>query len=104
MPWKKSLLFALLVVTWLCAPLYAATPSRVRSLAGVDAVQVMVEDLNPATRKTGLRKEQIQALAEQYLSEHGLQVGRGVGRPPVVYIRLSAVIGGAEARAPVSFT
>jgi len=88
---------------WPCSLLLAAPLSRARGLAGVEVLQVVVEDLNPATRQTGLRKEQIQAVAEKYLSEHGMKMGRGVGGTPVAYIRLSSVIGGAGAHAPVSF-
>jgi hypothetical protein len=69
----------------------------------VDTVQVVVEDLNRATQKTGLQKEQIQAVAEKFLLEQGLKVARGASGTPVVYIRLSSVIGGEQAHAPVSF-
>lgn len=103
MGWKKVLLFTLLLGTGMCPPLLAAAPSRVRSLAGVEAVRVVVEDLNHATQQLGLRKEPIQAIAEKYLVEHGLKVVRGGGGTPVVYIRLSSVIGGVQAHAPVSF-
>ena len=103
MDWKKALVFVLLVGTGICPPLFAASPSRVRSLTGVETVQVVVEDLNRATQKTGLQKEQIQAVAEKFLLEHGLKVARGAGGTPVVYIRLSSVIGGDQAHAPVSF-
>lgn len=103
MQWLKISLIVLLVGTGMCPPLFAAPPSRVRSLIGMDVVQVAVEDLNRATRKTGLRKEQMQDFAEQYLVKHGMKVMRGVKGGPIVYVRLSSVIGGMEARAPVSF-
>jgi hypothetical protein len=103
MDWKKALVFVLLVGIGICPPLLAAPLSRVRSLTGVDSVRVVVEDLNHATQKTGLRKEQIQAAAEKFLLEHGLKVARGDGGMPVVYLRLSSVIGGEQAHAPISF-
>lgn len=82
---------------------HAAPISRVRSLAGVEAVQVAVEDLNGATQKTGLQKGQIQSAAESYLVKQGLKVVRSAGGAPIVYIRLSSVIGGEQAQAPLSF-
>lgn len=103
MYWKKVLLFVLLVGIGKCPPLLAAPASRVRSLSGVEIVQVVVEDLNRTTQKTGLQKEQIQAVAEKFLLEQGLKVARGASGAPIVYIRLSSVIGGEQTRAPVSF-
>jgi hypothetical protein len=82
---------------------HATTPSGVRSLAGVTALRVAVEDLNSATRKIGLHKEQIQAVAEAYLKEHGVKlVGAGSGTP-MLYIRMSSVVGGEQPQAPISF-
>ena len=103
MHWRKIFLIVFLLGTSVCPPLFAAPPSRVRSLTGVDAVQVAVEDLNHTTRQTGLRKEQIQDFAEQYLLKQGMKVMRGIKGMPIVYVRLSSVIGGMGAHAPVSF-
>ena len=97
------LLFAVFLGSGIVSPSLAAPPSRVRSLAGVNIVQVLVEDLNNATRKTGLQKEQIQAVAEKYLLEHGMKVVRGARGVPIVYVRLSSVIGGEQEHAPISF-
>ena len=103
MQWPTILLIIVLISTGVCPPLLAAPPSRVRSLTGVVAVQVAVEDLNRTTRETGLQKEQIQHFAEQYLVKQGVSVVRGSKGGPIVYVRLSSVIGGMEAHAPVSF-
>lgn len=103
MHWKNALGFVLLVGTGICPPLLAAPLSRVRSLSGVETVQVVVEDLNRATQKTGLHKEHLQAAAEKFLLEQGLKVMRGASGIPLVYIRLSSVIGGEQTYAPVSF-
>ena len=86
-------------------PLLAAGTSEVRSLTGVKALRVVVEDLNPAMQKTGLRKEQLQAVAEQQLARNGLPVlqPQEQAAVPMVYIRLSSVIGGASKSAPISF-
>jgi len=89
----------------IAGPLLAAGTSEVRSLAGVKALRVVVEDLNPAMQKTGLRKEQLQAVAEQQLVKSGLTVLQPQERTtvPMVYIRLSSVIGGNSKSAPISF-
>ncbi len=81
----------------------AAMSSSVRSLAGVTALRVVVEDFNAATQKIGLQKEPLQTDAEAYLTQHGVKVVRGVNGFPVVYIRLSSVISGGQAHAPISF-
>lgn len=100
----RSLLFFTLVL-WegLVSFSHAAMSSSVRSLAGVTAVRVVVEDLNTATQKTGLQKEQLQATAEAYLTQHGVKVMQGAVGVPVLYLRLSSVIGGEQTHAPVSF-
>src|SRR5215813_12814926 len=81
----------------------AAMSSQVRSLVGVTAVRVVVEDFNAATQKIGLAKEPIQTAAETFLMQRGLKVVHDVGGLPVVYVRLSSVIGGEQTHAPVSF-
>lgn len=81
----------------------AATPSGLRSLAGVTAMHVAVEDLNSTTRRIGLQKKQIQAIAETYLKEHNIQlIGIG-GGIPILYIRVSSVVGGEQPQTPISF-
>jgi len=81
----------------------AEPSSAVRSLAGVIAVRVVVEDFNAAMQKTGLKKEHLHALAHEVLSKNGIRVfqPQDAGRVPLVYIRLSSVIGGEDAGAPV---
>jgi len=103
MLWSKLLLILLLVGSGMCPPLFAAPPSRVRSLIAVDSVQVVVEDLNRMAQQTGLQKEQIQHFAEQYLVKQDIKVVRGAKNTPIMYVRLSSVIGGTDAHAPVSF-
>jgi hypothetical protein len=48
------------VIVLLCCgtvnPVLATAPSRIRSLYGVSAVRVVVEDLNQEIQKTGLHK------------------------------------------------
>jgi hypothetical protein len=86
-------------------PVFAAAPSSIRSLTGVHAVRVVVEDLNQEMQKTGLRKEHIRVIAEQHLTKGGLTVVRAQdpGKVPLVYIRLSAVVSGPDTHAPLSF-
>src|SRR5262249_45942064 len=100
----RSLLF-LVVTMWgsLLPSSQAAMSSSVRSLAGVTALRVVVEDFNAATQKIGLQKEPLQTTAETYLTQHGVKVVRGVNGFPVVYIRLSSVVSGEQAHAPISF-
>ena len=96
------------VVVWglvEAVPVRAATESELRSLSGVTAVRVVVEELNRETQQTGLTTKEVRALAEERLRKDGLAVfhkspGSAV---PIVYIRLSAVLGGADESAPVSF-
>src|SRR5215470_12675873 len=99
----RSLLF-LAVTMWggLLPSSQAAMSSSVRSLAGVTALRVVVEDFNPATQKIGLQKEPLQTAAEAYLTQHGVKVAPGVNGFPVVYIRLSSVISSEQTHAPVS--
>jgi len=81
----------------------AAMSSQVRSLVGAVALRVVVEDFNTATQKIGLQKESLQTAAESYLTQRGVKIVPGVSGVPVVYIRLSSVIGGEQAHVPVSF-
>lgn len=81
----------------------AATSSGLRSLADVTALHVAVEDLNSTTRKIGLQKGQIQAIAETYLQEHKVTLRGNGGGIPILYIRVSSVVGGEHPQAPISF-
>lgn len=101
-----SICVFLVLVLWhsISFPVRAATPSGVRSLAGVTAMYVAVEDLNGTTRKIGLKKEQIQAVAETYLNEHNIKLSKTGGNGiPILYLRLSSVVGGDHPQAPISF-
>ena len=92
---------ALVIVSF--AQLALAEPSSaIRSLTGMMAVRVVVEDLNAAMQKTGLKKEQLHALAHEALSKNGIRVlnPQDAGRVPLVYIRLSSVMGGEDDGAP----
>lgn len=92
------------VVTFGFAKVTLAEPSSaIRSLTGVTAVRVIVEDFNAAMQQTGLKKEQLYALAHEALSKNGIRVlePNDVGRVPLVYIRLSSVMGGEGEGAPV---
>lgn len=75
----------------------------IRSLEHLSTVRVIVEDLNRATQQLGLQKEQIFSLAAQQLIKDGLTVLKPeIQLPtPIVYVRLSSVIGGTNANAPV---
>jgi len=83
----------------------AFTSSNVRSLTGIASLSVLVEDLNSAIRNTGLRKEQLQAIAEQELRKNGITVRSSAdsGKGALLYVRLSSVIGGEAKDAPISF-
>lgn len=83
----------------------AFTASDVRSLTGVASVNVLIENLNSAMQNTGLRKEQLQAIAEQELRKNGITVRspEDPGKGALVYVRLSSVIGGEAKDAPISF-
>src|SRR5712692_10291792 len=76
-----------------------------RSLTGLTAVRIVVEDLNRDMQATGLRKEQRYALAVQQLGKDGFAViePQDPTKAPIVYIRLSSVVGGASTDALVSF-
>lgn len=95
--------FAALVMFSFAQFALAEPPSAIRSLAGVTAVRIMVEDLNAAMQKTGLKKEQLHALAQDALSKNGIQVlqPQDAGRVPLFYIRLSSVVSGEGDGAPV---
>jgi len=86
-------------------PLQAASAQVNRSLVGLTAVRIVVEDLNRDMQATGLRKEQLYTLAAQQLGKDGFTVvgPQDQTRVPLVYIRLSAVSGGATQDMPVSF-
>ena len=76
-----------------------------RSLTGLTAVRIIVEDLNRDTQAAGLHKEQLYAVAAQQLGKDGIAVigPQDQTKAPVVYIRLSSVVGGADNDAPVGF-
>jgi hypothetical protein len=96
-------LMALVIVSF--AQFALAEPSSaIRSLSGMMTVRVVVEDLNAAMQKTGLKKEYLHTLAHEALSKNGIRVLQlqDAGRVPLLYIRLSSVIGGEEEGAPVS--
>ena len=84
---------------------FAVPNSAIRSLAGVKAVRVVVEDLTSAMQKTGLRKEQIQGTAEEALRKNGLTVlnAQEAGKVPLVYVRLSSVFANDTGDGPISF-
>ena len=107
---KKKFLTALLGIFVLLlpgvyAPGFAANNSAVRSLVGVKAVRVVVEDLSTAMQKTGLRKEQLQATAEEALRKNGFTVlsAPEAGNTPLVYVRLSSVFANDTGDGPISF-
>src|SRR5215204_4698575 len=95
--------FVALVIVSFAQFALAEPSSAIRSLSGMIAVRVVVEDLNAAMQKTGLKKEHLHALAQDALSKNGMRVlqPQDAGRVPLVYIRLSSVMGGEEDGAPV---
>ncbi|MEA2627523.1 MAG: hypothetical protein QOD06_3568, partial [Candidatus Binatota bacterium] len=95
--------FMALVIVSFAQFALAEPSSAIRSLTGVMAVRVVVEDLNAAMQKTGLKKEHLHALAHEALSKNGIRVlqPQDAGRVPLVYIRLSSVMGGEDDGAPV---
>jgi hypothetical protein len=95
--------FMALVIVSFAQFALAEPSSAIRSLTGVMAVRVVVEDLNAAMQKTGLKKEHVHALAHEALSKNGIRVlqPQDAGRVPLVYIRLSSVMGGEDDGAPV---
>lgn len=95
--------FAALVIFSLAQSALAEPPSAIRSLAGVTAVRIMVEDFNAAMQKTGLKKEHLHAIAQDALSKNGIPVlqPQDAGQVPLVYIRLSSVMSREDDGAPV---
>ena len=79
--------------------------SSVRSLTEVSVVRVVVEDLSEAMQQTGLRKEQLAALAVETLQKNGISVATAQDprRVPIVYIRLSSVFADSPDHGPMSF-
>jgi hypothetical protein len=84
---------------------FAINSSSIRSLAGVKAVRVVAEGLNPTMQKTGLRKEQLEGTAMEALRKNGFIVlgAREPGKVPLVYVRLSSVFANDDGTGPVSF-
>jgi len=97
-------LVALLVLNF-AKPVLAEHSSEVRSLIGVTAVRIMVEDFNPTMQKTGLKKEQLYTIAQEALIKNGVRVlsPQEPGKVPLLYIRLSSVFGGEGYDVPLSF-
>jgi hypothetical protein len=81
----------------------AEPSSAIRSLAGVTAVRVVVEDFNEAMQKTGLQKEQLYVLAQEALAKNEIRAlnPQEEGRVPLLYIRLSSAMSGDGDEAPV---
>jgi len=100
--WWSAVVFVSLVSL---GQLQAASALVNRSLTGLTTVRIVVEDLNRDMQATGLRKEQLYALAVQQLGKDGFAVvgPQDPTKAPIVYIRLSSVVGGADKNAPVSF-
>ena len=86
-------------------PVVAEHSSEVRSLIGVTAVRVVVEDFNSTMQKTGLKKEQLHTIAQGALIKDGVRVlsPQESGKVPLLYIRLSSVFGGEGHDVPLSF-
>jgi hypothetical protein len=99
--WGLVALFVLSLATGVVAE----PSSAIRSLTGVTAVRILVEDLSLAVQRTGLQKGQLYTIAQNALTQKGLQVlqPQDSGQVPLVYIRLSSVFGGEEQNAPMSF-
>jgi len=107
---KKKFLTALfgifvLLLPGVYASGFATSNSAVRSLVGMKAVRVVAEDLSTAMQKTGLRKEQLQATAEEALRKNGFTVlsAPETGKVPLVYVRLSSVFANDTGDGPISF-
>ncbi|MGE0821014.1 MAG: hypothetical protein AB7P18_02775 [Candidatus Binatia bacterium] len=64
-----------------------------------------MEDLSETIQQTGLRKEQLAALAVDTLQKSGVTVltVQDRRRVPIVYIRLSSVSAGGSSSGPMSF-
>jgi len=97
-------LVALLILNF-AKPVIAAPSSGVRSLTGVTAVRIVVEDFSSTMQKTGLKKEQLYAIAQGALIKDGVRVlsSQELGKVPLLYIRLSSVFGGEGHDVPLSF-
>ncbi len=100
--WWSTVVFVSMVSV---GQVQAASALVNRSLTGLTAVRIIVEDLNRDTQATSLHKEQLYALAVQQLGKDGLAVvgPQDPTKAPIVYIRLSSVVGRAGKEAPVSF-
>ena len=97
--------FVALFVLSFATKVAAEPPSAIRSLTGVTAVRIMVEDFNSTMQKTGLQKEQLYAIAQGVLIKDGIRVlsPQEAGQVPLFYIRLSSVFGGEGSNVPLSF-
>lgn len=95
--------FMALVIVSFAQFALAEPSSAIRSLSGMMAVRIAVEDFNMAMQKTGLKKEHLHALTQEALSKNGIRVlnPQDVGRVPLVYIRLSSVMSGEGDNDPV---
>lgn len=97
--------FVALLILSFAKSVVAEPSSEIRSLIGVTAVRIVVEDFNLTMQKTGLKKEQLYAIAQGVLIKDGIRVlsSQEVGRAPILYIRLSSVFGGGGHDVPLSF-
>lgn len=97
-------LVALLILSF-AKPVMAEHSSEVRSLTGVSAVRIVIEDFNTTMKKTGLKKEQLHTIAQGALIKDGVRVlsPQEPGKVPLLYIRLSSVFGGEGHDVPISF-
>jgi hypothetical protein len=103
---QKFIVWLIVLLSPISVPrLHAASAASNRSLKGLAAVRVVVEDLNRDAQAAGLRKDQLYALAAQQLNKDGLTVigPQDPAKAPIIYVRLSSAIGGANQDAPVSF-
>jgi len=103
---QRFLVGALLIASIISAHwLQAASVGGSRSLKGLTTIRIVVEDLNRDAQETGLRKEQLYALAAQQLAKDGLTVIKPQehSKVPIVYIRLSSIIARTQTDVPVSF-
>ena len=97
--------FVALLLLSFAKPVIAEQSSEIRSLIGVTAVRIVVEDFNSTMQKTGLKKEQLYTIAQDALVKDGIGVlsPQEPGRVPLLYIRLSSVFGGEGNDVPLSF-
>ncbi len=103
---QKTIIFSVLwLVVGMVSPLDAGTKSEVRSLANMDVVKVVVEDLSRPVKQAGMKKEYLSVAAVQYLQKAGLTVlgPQARYRVPLVYVRLSSVFSGGGRSASMSF-